>query len=81
MEGAQLTVVGYGLQGVKLRVIDETTRFRADPIVSELDGELTAGWNIRTTNNKKDGGTCFGDSGAPLLLPDTGRGSRIPSRS
>ena len=71
MRGAQLTVVGYGLQGVKPRLLDETTRFRADPTVSELDGKLTAGWNVRTTNNKKKGGTCFGDSGAPLLLPGT----------
>jgi secreted trypsin-like serine protease len=69
--GAQLTVVGYGLQGVKPRLLDETTRFRADPTVSELDGKLTGGWNVRTTNSKKTGGTCFGDSGAPLLLPGT----------
>jgi secreted trypsin-like serine protease len=70
-KGSQLTVVGYGLQGVKPRVLDETTRFRADPTVSDLDGKLTAGWNVKTTNNKKNGGTCFGDSGAPLLLPGT----------
>jgi secreted trypsin-like serine protease len=70
-KGAKLTVVGYGLQGVKPRVLDETTRFRANPTVSELDGKATAGWNVRTTNNKKDGGTCFGDSGAPLLLEGT----------
>jgi secreted trypsin-like serine protease len=71
-EGEQLTVVGYGLQDVKPRILDETTRFRADPVVSELYGKLTGAWNVRTTNDKKNGGTCFGDSGAPLLLPDTG---------
>jgi secreted trypsin-like serine protease len=71
-EGEQLTVVGYGLQDVKPRIVDETTRFRADPVVSELYGKLTGAWNVRTTNDKKNGGTCFGDSGAPLLLPDTG---------
>jgi len=71
-EGEQLTVVGYGLQGVKPRIVDETARFRADPVVSELDGKLTGAWNVRTTNDKKNGGTCFGDSGAPLLLPDPG---------
>ena len=67
--GAQLTVVGYGLQGVKPRILDETTRFRADPTVKELDGKLTAGWNVKTTNNKRNGGTCFGDSGAPPPAP------------
>ena len=70
-KGAQLTVVGYGLQGVKPRILDETTRFRAEPTVKDLDGKLNAGWNVQTTNNKKNGGTCFGDSGAPLLLPGT----------
>jgi secreted trypsin-like serine protease len=69
--GRQLTVVGYGLQGVKPRILDETTRFRADPTVKDLDGKLTAGWNVQTTNSKKNGGTCFGDSGAPLLLQGT----------
>ena len=70
-KGSPLTAVGYGLQGIKPRLLDETTRFRADPTVKDLDGKLTAGWNVQTTNNKKNGGTCFGDSGAPLLLPGT----------
>jgi len=69
--GATLTVVGYGLQGVKPRLLDEKTRFAAAPKIVDLDGKLTAGWNVETTNNKKDGGTCFGDSGAPLLLEGT----------
>ena len=61
-------MVGFGLQGVKPRLLDEKTRFVADPTVVGLDGKLTAGWNVETTNDKKGGGTCFGDSGAPLLL-------------
>lgn len=71
--GSHLDVVGYGLQGVKPRLLDERTRLSARPKVMELDGKLTAGWNVRTTNDKKGGGTCFGDSGAPLLLQGTDR--------
>ena len=70
-EGSRLTVVGYGLQGVKPRLLNEKTRFVATPKVTELEGKLTAGWNVKTTNDKKNGGTCFGDSGAPLLLEGT----------
>ena len=70
-KGATLTVVGYGLQGVKPRLLDEKTRYVATPKVTALDGKIEAGWNVRTTNDKKGGGTCFGDSGAPLLLEGT----------
>jgi secreted trypsin-like serine protease len=69
--GDHLTVVGYGLQGVKPKILDEKTRFFATPRVKRLNGKLTDGWNVKTTNNKKNGGTCFGDSGAPLLLDGT----------
>ena len=70
-KGSHLTVVGYGLQGVKPRVLDEKSRFVATPKVLRLDSKITAGWNVKTTNDKKNGGTCFGDSGAPLLLEGT----------
>jgi secreted trypsin-like serine protease len=69
--GDHLTVIGYGLQGVKPKILDEKTRFVATPKVKGLDGKLTAGWNVKTSNNKKNGGTCFGDSGAPLLVEGT----------
>ena len=70
-EGSHLTVVGYGLQGIKPRVLDEKTRFFATPKVTDLTGKLTAGWNVKTTNDRRNGGTCFADSGAPLLLAGT----------
>ena len=71
MEGSHLTVVGFGLQGVKPRILQEKTRFFATPKVTDLDRKLTAGWNVKTTNDRKNGGTCFADSGAPLLLEGT----------
>jgi secreted trypsin-like serine protease len=70
-KGSHLIVVGYGLQGVKPKILDDKVRLFATPKVMKLDGKITGGWNVKTTNNKKDGGTCFGDSGAPLLLEGT----------
>ena len=64
-------MVGYGLQGVKPTILDEKIRYVATPKVKGLDGKVTAGWNVKTSNNKKNGGTCFGDSGAPLLVEGT----------
>ena len=69
--GDHLTVVGYGLQGVKPRILDEKTRFVATPRVRGLDGKITDGWNVKTSNDRRNGGTCFGDSGAPLLVEGT----------
>ena len=43
----------------------------ATPKVLKLEGKVTAGWNVKTSSNRKNGGTCFGDSGAPLLLEGT----------
>ena len=71
MRGDFLDVVGYGLQGVKPQILDEKTRFIAQPRIMRLNGKITDGWNVKTTNNRKTGGTCFGDSGAPLMLPGT----------
>jgi secreted trypsin-like serine protease len=70
-KGSHLVVVGYGLQGVKPRILDEKSRFAAAPKVKALENKITDGWNVKTSNNKQDGGTCFGDSGAPLLLEGT----------
>ena len=74
-KGSHLDVVGYGLQGVKPRILDEKSRFAATPKVKALEDKITDGWNVKTSNNRKNGGTCFGDSGAPLLLEGTDRSS------
>jgi secreted trypsin-like serine protease len=71
MRGDFLDVVGYGLQGVKPQILDEKTRFAAQPRILRLNGKNTAGWNVKTTNNRRTGGTCFGDSGAPVMLTGT----------
>jgi secreted trypsin-like serine protease len=69
LDGTQVIAVGFGVQAVKPKVLEEKTRYFSSPTVTRLDGKLTAGWNVETSSSKKGGGTCFGDSGGPLLLP------------
>jgi hypothetical protein len=62
------TVVGYGLQGVKPRLSAERVRLRGTVRLVNLRSALTDGYNIQTTNAPgTGGGTCFGDSGGPVL--------------
>ncbi len=66
------TVVGYGLQGVKPRLSAERVRMRGTVRLVNLRSALTDGYNIQTTNAPgTGGGTCFGDSGGPVLLGRT----------
>jgi hypothetical protein len=68
------TVVGYGLQEVKPVYSAERTRYRGTVQLVNLSSALTDGYNIHTTSNPgvpHSGGTCFGDSGGPVLYGDT----------
>lgn len=71
-QDVEFTVVGYGLQGVKPVLSAERTRMVGTVNVVQLNSALTDGYNIRTSNNPGQGhggsgGTCFGDSGGPVL--------------
>lgn len=69
------TIVGYGLQGVKPNVIAELTRYNGDPFVIELNSANTGGWNIHLSGDPGQGNgagsACFGDSGGPVLAPNS----------
>ena len=63
------TVVGYGYQAVKPRYQAELMRYQAASQLVNLRSALTDGYNLQTSNAPGiGGGTCFGDSGGPVLL-------------
>jgi hypothetical protein len=60
-------VVGYGLTKVlPIRVEGEDQRLKAEPKLDSLNGNPRNTYII-LSNNKKTGGTCFGDSGGPTF--------------
>ena len=71
-KGGSLDAVGYGLQQFKPTVIQDRTRMLATPTISSVDKKSDGGFLVATTTGaQKGGGTCFGDSGGPMLLPGT----------
>jgi secreted trypsin-like serine protease len=69
-DGGKLDVVGYGIQQFKPKVIEERIRMLATPTIASLNTKSTGGFLVATTTRANSGGgTCFGDSGGPLLLP------------
>jgi hypothetical protein len=69
------TIVGYGLQGVRPNVIASLTRHNGDPFVKELNSANTGGFNIHLSGDPGEGNgkgsACFGDSGGPVLAPNS----------
>jgi hypothetical protein len=71
------TAVGYGLQGyVKPFYSEIRSRFQGDVTLIELNSHLNGDQqSAKFTNNpgkaKGTGGTCFGDSGGPVLFSGT----------
>lgn len=71
-QDVELTVVGYGLQSVKPVLSQVRERMVGTVKVVQLKSSLTDGFNVRTSNDPGQGhggsgGTCFGDSGGPVL--------------
>lgn len=71
----EFTVVGYGLQSVK--PVESAIKQRMIGTVSfvNLTSALSGGWSLHYSNNPGEGhggsgGTCFGDSGGPVISED-----------
>jgi secreted trypsin-like serine protease len=70
----RVDIVGYGLQDTenKLDPGELFTRYRAQAELIQADGQIADEFLKVTANPAKGkGGTCFGDSGGPILLGRT----------
>lgn len=66
---------GYGIQEIVPFFQAEDARYKATSKLVELNSALTDGYNLHTSNNPSEsqgkGGSCFGDSGGPVMMNDT----------
>ena len=86
-KNAVVTAVGYGLQAASAnpvkadKTVAEKVRYQADLFVVDTNGvagignldlgELPPTNSMVLSGDAKHGGTCFGDSGGPILIDDT----------
>jgi len=72
---ALIETVGYGIQSVQPHPMDVETRYKSTSRIVEVNGNIARGGNLHTLNNPSEvggrGGTCFGDSGGPVLVNNT----------
>lgn len=77
--GDTVTAVGYGLQDIvqspqtgPIRLEAERTRYQAELMVVDTRGQVGINnQSMLVSGDAKHGGTCFGDSGGPILFGDT----------
>lgn len=69
LQDLSVTDVGYGTQSIRPKPMQVLERYFAVADIINLRSALTDGFNLQTTNNpgRGRGGTCFGDSGGPIL--------------
>jgi hypothetical protein len=74
-DGWLFETAGYGIQEVVPFYYAVDERWKATSMIVSLRSNLTDGYNLHTSNNPSDahgaGGSCFGDSGGPVMINDT----------
>jgi hypothetical protein len=71
----EFTVAGFGLQSIRPVLSDITQRMIGTVSLVNLRSRLSGGWNLQLSGNPGQGhggsgGTCFGDSGGPVIYDD-----------
>ena len=71
--GAPVTITGYGVSDEKAAVVSFRQRLMASAFVINTHNKAASGFNIQLSGNPGNGrgGTCFGDSGGPILYDST----------
>jgi Trypsin len=72
---ALVETVGYGVQSVQPHPMEIESRYKSTSRIVEVTGNIAQGGNLHTLNNPSPiggrGGSCFGDSGGPVLVNNT----------
>ena len=68
-----VTITGYGVSDIRPAMLSFRERLMARARIIQVRSQLTAGFNVQVSANVGGGrgGTCFGDSGGPILWADT----------
>ncbi len=72
-QGTPFTITGYGVSGEKPAVVSFRERLMATSVLINTNNTPTGGTNLQLSTNPGNGkgGTCFGDSGGPILYQGT----------
>lgn len=71
--GPAVTFTGYGVSDIRPVTLSTRERLTASGFIISVRNQYTGGYNLQVSTNvgAGGGGTCFGDSGGPILWGDT----------